>query len=116
MFNDKNNIMKTRKHFETKLTELKTELKNEIKSLLDTLGYSDVYAYDEDKINTVNVETEVEEQAEINSISKEFGFYAINFKNEEHCPIEVDDIEDVHDLMLVHFLVKSEVEENELAQ
>lgn len=100
--------MKTREYFVEKLESLKIELKAEIKNQLYSIFKKDEIFYNYDESNYINFEnniTEMQDNGIIDSIEICEHNIVIYPSDQDLEPIDLEDIEDVHDLMLLHYII-----------
>ncbi len=99
--------MKTREYFETKTKELKEELKKEIKTLFNSKLNAGQYFVNTDRANCVNFDNNVtgmEDNGEIDYIKVYKHNIVVFPKGSDLDTVDLEHIEDIHDLMLLHFI------------
>jgi len=103
--------MKTREYFENKTKEIKTELKEEIKNLFFSKLQKGQCYVNQDDANHINFENNVtatEDSGEISYIDVDDNIVIFPVGNDLD-PIDLDNIEDIHSLMMLHYIGLNEL-------
>jgi hypothetical protein len=103
--------MKTREYFENKTKEIKIELKEEIKNLFFSKLQKGQCYVNQDDANQINFENHItvtEDSGEISYIDVDDNIVIFPVGNYLD-PVDLDNIEDIHSLMMLHYIGLNEL-------